>query len=227
MTRVPRDASFVVTLPTTDHDALSPSQKARLERLREPAGSLPLPVRLAGQIDDACEELTRVLSAAADVKEFRDLAWLELCNRGWPVDAPIEGRDLTRAFEWFAVWNEMATLPVTIDSALDKKKLDWLMARLRECEGPPHPKLPEEVWILISPLTDTGRATLAFLMQAVVALEAATREAASVEVRKAAVVERFGIYRREARTLGIRAPLAPLDLRAWRAAATAVRLVTE
>ncbi len=227
MTRVPRHASSVVTLPLTDHDALSPTQKARLEKLREPASSLPLPVRLAGQIDDACEELTRVLTAATEMKAVLDDAWLELCNRGWPADTRIEGRDLTRAFEWFAVWNEIATLPVTIDTTLQQKKLDWLMARLRECEGPPHPKLPEEVWILISPLTDTGRATLAFLMQAVVALEAARRDAASVELRKAAVVERFAVYRREAQQLGIRAPLAPLDLRAWRATAKAVRLVTE
>lgn len=161
------------------------------------------------------------------MKELRDLAWMELCNRGWPVDAQIEGRDLTRAFEWFAVWNEMATLPVTIDTSLDQKKLDWLKARLRECEGPPHPKLPEGIWILISPLDDTGRATLAFLMQAVVALEAAKREAAAVERRKAAVVERFALCRREAYKLGIRAPLAPLDVRARRTAATAVRFVTE
>lgn len=188
---------------------------------------MPLPVRLAAQIDDACEELTRVLSAAAEMQALLDRAWLELCNRGWPADAQIEGRDLTRAFEWFSFWNEMATLPVTIGTALDRKKLDWLMARLRECEGPPHPKLPEEVWILISPLNDTGRATLAFLMQAVVALEAAKRDAASVERRQAAVLERFAVYRREAQQLGIRAPLAPLDLRAWRAAAQDVRLVTE
>jgi hypothetical protein len=211
----------------TDHDALSPSQQARLERLREPAGSTPLPVRLAAHIDDACDELDRLLQAGAEARRACDGAWRELCDRGWPADAPIEGRDLTRAFEWFAVWNEMATLPVTIETSLDQKKLEWLTARLRDCEGPPHPKLPEEVWVLIAPMDRTGRATLAWLLQAVVAWEAAQRDATSVEARRASVVERFALYRREAQKLGIRAPLAPLDLRAWRAAAQAVQLIAE
>ena len=188
---------------------------------------MSFPVRLAAQIDDACEELTRVLAAVADVTHAVDAAWNTVRDRGWPADAQIEGRDLTRAIEWFAVWNEMATLPVTIENARDQKKLDWLVSRLRECEGPPHPKLPEEVWILISPLDQTGRATLAFLMQALMAWEAARRDAAAVELRKAVVVERFALYRREAQKLGIRAPLAPLDLRAWRATAQAVRLVRD
>lgn len=227
VTPIARDASTEVTHPMTDRDALSPSQKARLDRLREPVGSVLVPVRLADRIDEACEELTRVASAEAEARELVNAAWRALCERGWPTDARIEGRDLTRAFEWFAAWNELATLPVTIVSARDQKKHDWLMARLRECEGPPHPKLPEEVWILIAPLDQTGRATFAYLMQAVVAWEAVQRNAAAVEQRKGTVVERLAVQRREALKLGIRAPLAPLDVRAWRATAQALRLLPD
>ena len=211
----------------TDHDTLSPSQKARLERLREPTAGVPFPERLGAQIDDACEELTRVLAAAAESKALFDGAWLELCTRGWPADATLEGRDLTRAFEWLAVWREMATLPLEIDTTHDERKQEWLAARLRACEGPPHPKLPEEVWVLIAPMDQTGRATLACLLEAVLVWDAAKRDVTGVEQRRATVVERLAFHRHQAQKLGIRAPLAPLDLRAWQATAQAVRRVTE
>ena len=208
-------------------DPLSPSQQARLERLREPAAPVASSARLADQIEEACDDVERVQFMAISALDDEAMAWLLLCDRGWPNDCPVDGFDLTPAFAWLAAWSELVSLPVEITTPLDRSKLRWIEERLTACEQPLASRLPQALRQVIGVMDSTGRATLACVLQALVALMEARTHTTSAAARRDELIARLAVCRRQARELGIRAPLAPLDVRAWRATAGSVRTIRD
>lgn len=222
-----RHASAVVTAASANQGELSPSQQARLERLREPTSTAAFSARLADQIDAACDDVERVQLLSVTALDDEAMAWLTLCDRGWPHDGVVDALDLTPAFAWLAGWSELVSLPPEISSPLDRSKLRWIDERLTQCEAPLRSVLPDAVWLVVGPLDQTGRATLAFVLQALITFVDARTHTSAAESRNRDLVDRFAVYRQQARRLGVRAPLAALDVRAWRAAALAVRAIRE
>jgi hypothetical protein len=218
----------IVAVPPAEQDPLSPSQRARLARLRRPSASAhTASANLANQIEEACEDVDRVHLAEISARDDEDMAWLVLCDRGWPRDIAVDGQDLALAYGWLAAWAELTSLPVEITSQQDRAKLRWIEARLEQCELPLKRVLPVAMWSVVGPLDATGRATLSYVLKALLALLDARGVAAAAVVRRDELVERFALIRHDARKLGVRAPLAPLDVRAWRATAGVIRSLQE
>ena len=217
----------MVTADSASQGELSPSQQARLERLREPTSTGAFSARLADQIEAACDDVERVQLLSVTARDDEEMAWLTLCDRGWPHDGVVEAIDLTPALAWLAVWSELVSLPPEITSPLDRSKLRWIEERLTQCEAPLQAVLPGAVWLVVGPLDQTGRATLAFVLHALIAYVDARTHTSAAESRNKDLVERFAVYRQQARKLSVRAPLATIDVRAWRAAALAVRAIHE
>ena len=213
--------------PSAQQDHLSPSQRARLERLREPAKRIAPNLRLAAEIEEVCDDVERVQFMAISSLDEEAMAWLLLCDRGWPRECPVNGFDLTPAFAWLAAWSELVSLPVEITTPLDRSKLRWIEDRLTQCEPPLQALLPSALREVIGPLDTTGRATMSCVLQALVALIEARTHTASSAARRDELSARLAVFRRDARTLGIRAPLAPLDVRAWRATAAILRAIRD
>jgi hypothetical protein len=218
---------MIVAGPSSEQDQLSPSQRARLERLRQPAGSLASATMLADQINSACDEVEYAHAAESAAREDAELAWLVLCDRGWPREVGIESLDSTQAFAWLAVWAELTSLPVEVTTPQDRSKLKWIEERLATCEAPLQRSLPAALWGVVGPLDSTGRATLAFALLALAALIDARAVCAAATSRRDELIEDFRVFRQRSRKLGVRAPLAPTDVRAWRATAAAIRAVKD
>ena len=226
---VAREASLplVADNSAAKPERLSPSQQARLDRLREPASSAAFSTRLADEIDQVCDAVERAQLTAAAARDDAEMAWLVVCDRGWPRDCVAIGLDLTATFAWLAAWSELVSLPVQIATQLDKSKLRWIEERLTLCERPLRSSLPEGLWHVIGAFDQTGRATLAYVLQALVTLTETHAQATSAVVSRDQLVERLSFFRQQARKLGLRAPLSPLDLRAWRATAISVRAIRD
>jgi hypothetical protein len=217
----------VVTAASANPGEHSPSQQARLDRLREPSSTTALSTRLADQIAAACDDIDRVQLLSVTARDDKEMAWLTLCDRGWPHDGVVEALDLTPSFAWLAAWSEFVSLPPEITSPLDRSKLRWIEERLTQCEAPLQIVLPAAVWLVVGPLDRTGRATLACMLQSLIVFVNAQTHFSAAESRRHDLLERFALYRQQARKLGVRAPLAALDVRAWRATALAVRAIRE
>jgi hypothetical protein len=211
--------------PLSDPNPFPAPQRERLERLRQPTSSVAPAIRLADQIDAACDATDRVRMRAAMARHAQDTAWDELCQRGWPDDLAIDEIDVTAVYAWIAVWTEFTSLPVAIESPRDLSRLQWIENRLTECELPLQRNLPPRVWLVVGRLDPTGRATLSYLLSGVVALLNARKEARECDQGRDDVLSRYSVFRHEARVFGVRAPLSPHDVRAWRGTARALRLV--
>lgn len=212
-----------MALESTEQLPLTPSQQERLERLRMPPATVPATIRLADQIDEACDVVDRDLVRAAMARHDEESAWAVLCDRGWPDDVSLDGIDLTDGYGWLAAWSEFTSLPLEVTSPQDRKKLAWILERLAVCEAPMKQTLPVGLWRVVGVLDGMGRATLSCALHALVAcVEARTLHATAV-ARRDELFERFALFRHQARALGVRTPLAPQDVRAWRATALVIR----
>ncbi len=212
-----------MALESTEQLPLTPSQQERLERLRMPPATVPATIRLADQIDEACDVVDRDLVRVAMARHDEAAAWAVLCDRGWPDDVRLDGIDLTEGFGWLAAWSEFTSLPLEVTTPQDRKKLAWILERLALCEAPLKQTLPVGLWQVVGVLDAMGRATLSCALHALVAcVEARTLHATAV-ARREELFERFALLRHQARSLGVRAPIAPQDVRAWRATAVVIR----
>ncbi|MBC7843669.1 MAG: hypothetical protein H7099_15220 [Gemmatimonadaceae bacterium] len=150
-------------------------------------------------------------------------AWQVLCDRGWPGDVRLDDVDLTPVFAWLAAWSEFTSLPLEVTTPQDRKKFEWILERLMICEAPLRLALPGGLWQVVGVLDGMGRATLSCALHALVACVDARRLHATAVTRCNDLFERFALFRHQARSLGVRAPLAPQDVRAWRATALVLR----
>jgi hypothetical protein len=216
-----------VGVSPADQNSQSPTQRARLARLRQPASAVPLARQLAEKIDEACDDVDRAQLTAITARDDEAMAWLILCDRGWPRDASVEGIDLTAAYAWLSAWGELTSLPVTISAPQDRTKLRWIESQLDVAEAQLRNVMPAGLWLVIGPLDATGRATLSYVLNALAALVHARHHCTTAANSRDELFASFAAYRSQSRKLGVRAPLAPLDVRAWRATAAALRAIPE
>lgn len=183
--------------------------------------------RLAHEITGVCDHAEQHLQFAVRARQDQQVAWLVLCDRGWPLDASANGVDATRTAQWLAAWRDMVALPVKVWKPTDMLRLKQVRNRLTQSEQQLRTVLPAALWELVDPLDDTGRATLAFVLQALdIWQDANTRCLAATRIKEA-LVQRFGEFGAQARTMSLEPPTAPLDLDGWRTLAVDARLIAE
>ncbi|MCC7051888.1 MAG: hypothetical protein IT355_01390 [Gemmatimonadaceae bacterium] len=181
----------------------------------------PEAAELARQVRAACDDCERGLAVAVQTRQEQEMAWLVLCDRGWPSDTMVADRAIPVVEEWLACWRDFIALPVKVDGIRDRFRLRGVQQRFEKLEATLRSLLPGAVWQLVLPLDATGRATLAYILQAIHALEATrTRAQASRRLREQ-LIARFNALREPAIALGLEPPDAPLDTAYWRTLATA------
>lgn len=233
---IPNDASGESPGDAPDHDAADAAHdvsvdpadagvtadgaldqtRAGAQRLSDPSSAA---ARFARSLHEICSEADRDLSSAVDARQEQQLAWLVLCDRGWPSDRKLDEHVLPTAHGWLAVWNEFCAMPVKADGIIVRFRLRGIQKRLEKAEVALRPFLPSELWRLVSPLDATGRSTLAYALQAVTGLEAANTQFAAALSRKDVLSARFAALGVQARELGLTPPAAALDVEAWRSLA--------
>lgn len=167
-----------------------------------------------------CDECEGGLAAAVAVRQEQEMAWLVLCDRGWPAHQMVPQPAIPVVTEWLACWAEFVQLPVKVQGIRDRFRLRALQSRFEKVEGTLKPMFPAEVWHLVQPLDATGRATFAFILQGIQQLEAIRLKAAESRRLRAQLIARFNTFRAPTQALGIEPPDAPLDTAAWRRIAT-------
>ncbi len=175
---------------------------------------------VADAVRDACAFAEERLAVAVTTRDEQQMAWLVLCDRGWPSSESVPPRTIAPARAWLAHWTTFVAMPVKI-GLTDRLRLRSVQQRLAEAEQMLRPALPPSLWQLVQPLDDTGRATLAHALHAIVRLDDATAQAEIATREKAALRERFSALAADAAALGLDPPQAPLDLDTWRALASA------
>lgn len=161
---------------------------------------------------DAADELAKADRALDD----ESMAWLVLCERGWPNDVRADASFLHLTRQWMALWSEYVTLPVEIRDAVDRVRESRLQDALTECEGTFVSALPPAVRQLVEPLDATGRATLACVLQSLASCVEARNHALSAAQRTTALRERAQRLESEAQALDLTPPADPLDVEQWR-----------
>lgn len=178
----------------------------------------------------------RVLAEAADAdvrmhlavraRHDQQMSWLVLCDRGWPQEHAVEGVDFAVTGAWMSAWGDLLALPIRVRTPRDLMRMLTLLPirrRLKHAESALREMLPEGLWAVVDPLDDTGRATLSYLLQAIVVWEDALTRVASASRQKDKTIAAFQLISLEAESLGLLPPTAPLDLDAWRSLAAEAR----
>jgi hypothetical protein len=195
--------------------------------LREVSDRAELAARVASTLEFCCADSELDLGAAQEALEAESMAWLVLCDRGWPSTVRPAPEALTAARDWMASWSELVNLPVAAGAApsANSGRHRDIRLTLFLCELKLRPALPEAVWAVVGPLNPTGQATLACLLQALATwVEAHTKALAAAE-RTRHLRERFDRVSRELAAVGLQAPDNPLDIRMWRAVAASARAI--
>lgn len=234
---IPNDASCDSDGDAPDHDAAGASHdvsvdpadagvtangaldQTRAERAQRLSDASNAAARFARAVHEICSEADRDLSSAVDARQEQQLAWLVLCDRGWPSGRTLDDHVLPTVHGWLAVWKEFCAMPVKADGIIDRFRLRGIQQRLEKAEVALRPSIPVELWRLVSPLDATGRSTLAYALQAVTGLEAANTRFAAALSRKDVLSARFAELGGQARELGLTPPAAVLDVEAWRSLA--------
>ncbi len=181
--------------------------------------------RVASTLEFCCADSEHDLAAAQEQLDAEALAWLVLCDRGWPATVRPAPDSLAAAREWMAAWSELVSLPVAADGSAAHGRHRDIRLTLFLCELKLRPALPEEVWSLVGPLNPTGQATLACVLQALAVWVEANTKALSAAKRTLHLRERFDRVSRELDALGLHAPANPLDIRSWRSVAASARAI--
>jgi len=170
---------------------------------------------LASAVRESCDAAEERFAAAIAARDDQQMAWLVLCDRGWPSTETMPPRTIAPVRAWLLHWTTFVALPVKI-GLTDTLRLRSVQQRLAEAEKALRPALPPALWRLVDPLDDTGRATLAHALHAIVRLDETTQRAEAATQEKAALRERLAMLRYEAAALMLDVPEALLDLAAWR-----------
>ncbi len=209
------------TVPLTTSMPAPPDGGVRADR--DLGGRAERAERLATQLAAICEEGESELREAVSARDRQQIAWLILCDRGWPRTAKAPGIELALTHAWLDTWRDQVALPVRITSARDMVKLRQVRRRLERCEFSLRSDLPPELWRIVDPLDDTGRATLAYVLHALLGwIDACTRCARATRAKDRLAV-RFSLFVPHIRALGLEPPLAPLDVAGWRTLVAAAR----
>lgn len=172
--------------------------------------------RFASQLHAVCREAELVLRESVAARDAQQIAWLVLCDRGWPRDAMRTVVDSSLTNAWLSAWCDHVALPVRLTAPRDLVELRRIRRRLEHCESALRPELPKAVWKIVDPLDDTGRSTLAYVLHALVGWTDATAACEASSRRKARVSVRFSLFAHQAQLLRLAPPRALLDLDGWR-----------
>ncbi|MDZ7630143.1 MAG: hypothetical protein U5K74_01990 [Gemmatimonadaceae bacterium] len=201
----------------------SSSQGARLDRLRAQADFAASAFDFAAAVESCCAESEADLAQAKAALDAEGMAWIVLCDRGWPVEVRPDVSMLAAAREWMAAWGEFAALPLPPSGSPDEPRHRDLRLALFWCELTLWPALPRAVWDVVGPLNPTGQSTLAYLLQQLAVWLEANALALAAAQRTVSARERFERLRMDALSLGLTPPADSLDLLQWRALVTVVR----
>lgn len=202
---------------------VSPSQLAQYDCVREGAIRAARAERMALQLDSVCIEADASLRIALTARHDQQLAWLVLCDRGWPADQAVEGFDIVPVHDWLMHWSDLVALPVRIMSPRHLVKIHRIRRRLERCEAALRPSLPASMWQIVGPLDETGRSTLACVLQALVACVDACAWCDMATRQKKRLAVWLSLFTHQARSLRLTVPAAPLDLDGWRRVASEAR----
>ncbi len=208
---------------TPSGSAHSESQRSRLDRFSVEAAAGGRVERTLVAIETFCAEAEHDLCVAEKAVEEESIAWLTLCARGWPHDVRADAGILASARGWMAEWSEYITLPVRVDGAQDLSRQSSIREQLSQCEAALRPSLPDALRILVDPLDETGRATLACALQALAACIEARERALLAIHRTVALRERAQRLTTECTSLGLVPPSDTLEIAAWRRAVATAR----
>lgn len=212
-------------VPLISSTSVSSDGSARKDRQRDLAARRERADRLATQLDGICDDAERELREAVAARDDQQIAWLVLCDRGWPRTATQPPPNQSTTHAWLYTWGEQVALPVRITTARDMIKLRQVRRRLERCESDVRRQLPIDLWQIIDPLDDTGRATLAYVLQALNVWVDACLRCVNAAKAKDRLAMRFGLLVHHAGALGLFPPAAPLDVEGWRALASAARFM--
>ena len=204
----------------------SPDVSGRTDRDRDLIARAERAERLSAEIDALCDAADGELRQAVAARDEQQIAWLVLCDRGWPRTATRPPGDLALSSLWLDTWGEQVALPVRITSARDMVKLRQVRRRLERCESDLRRTLPPGLWRIVDPLDDTGRSTLAYVLHALFAWCDAWARCDMAALAKDRVAVRFSLFVHQVNGLGLAPPPAPLDVEGWRAVASAARTLT-
>lgn len=220
-----REAATVMDGDVLSHAAVRSHADAPAEASHDIVAEWPVVdqnvARFARQLVATCDECEGGLAAAVQVRQEQEMAWLVLCDRGWPAHQMVPQPAIPVVAEWLACWDDFVKLPPKVEGIRDRFRLRGVLSRFEKVEGTLKPMLPAEVWRLVLPLDATGRATFSFILQGIQALEVIRLRAAESRKLRAQLIARFNTFREPAQALGLQPPEAPLDTAAWRAIAAA------
>ena len=210
-------------MPLLSTTSAAPTVTGRTDRDRDVTARVDRAERLSAQLDAMCDDADGELREAVAARDNQQIAWLVLCDRGWPRTATRPPGDLSLSYSWLETWGEQVALPVRITSARDMVKLRHVRRRLERCESDLRRTLPPGLWRIVDPLDDTGRSTLAYVLHAVLAWCDACARCDVAALAKDRVAARFSLFAHHLKGLGLTPPTAPLDVDGWRAVASAAR----
>ena len=213
------------TVPFVSSTSVSTEGSSRSDRQGDLAARAERAEQLATQLDGICDDGERELREAVAARDDQRIAWLVLCDRGWPRTATQHPPDQSLTHCWLDTWAEQVALPVRITSARDMVKLRQVRRRLERCESDLRRELPVDLWQIIDPLDDTGRATLAYVLHALNVWVDACLRCVNAAKAKERLAIRFGLLSHHGVALGLVPPAAPLDVEGWRALALSARFM--
>jgi hypothetical protein len=180
-------------------------------------------VQLAVQLDRFRVAAAGELAVAVEARRDQQAAWADLVERGWPIQEAATVDMVQLGMEWLRVWREMLALPVRIRWPRDILRRRSIRRRLAALEAELRPVLPTELWLVVDPLNDVGRATLSHVLQGLLVWAEADSRVGLAKKQKELLATRVAVLTHRALTLGIAPPAAPLDLDGWRSVANAAR----
>lgn len=211
----------------TATDAPYRPHTARLDRGPDVGYRAARAERLSWQLEGVLDEAASALAEAVAARHALQLAWLSLCDRGWPADPLATPKPCPPVEEWLAAWSDLVALPVRVVLPRDMVRLRRVRTRLGRSESALRVLLPASVWRLADPLDETGRSTLAFILLGFEAWASAEARCAQALAQRERMAEFLSRLSQQARALGLTVPAALLDLDAWRGVAAAARSLAQ
>jgi hypothetical protein len=210
----------VITAKSTQVAEASPRSERSADRMARSTRAERLAAQLDGMVDDA----ERTLRASVSARDAQQIAWLVVCDRGWPRAVLRTDIDLALTDAWMLAWGAHVALPIRLMTPRDLVEQRRIRRRLEQCESALRSALPPAVWHVVDPLDETGRSTLAYVLQAIVVwVDACARCDECARVRERFAI-RFSMFAEQAHALGLVPPLALLDLDGWRTVIAAARV---
>jgi hypothetical protein len=182
--------------------------------------------RLATEIAQLSDEGEGRLRAAADARALEQERLSDLLERGWPEEKRPDGIELPVVRDWVQSRSELLKLPLRRWDPRVHFERRRINRRLSESETHILPRLPREVLNVIGPLNDTGRSTLAYVLEGLVGYVKAEEIVDETAREKQELSARLNTLVDQVREHDISPPEARLDLYGWRAVAGEARGIT-